>query len=245
MARVNVEHLTVEYTNRRKERVTAVSDVSFCLQPGHVTAVVGYSGSGKTTLLKSLAGLLPYRGNIYFDGVELSTIGIEDRSIALAQQEYALYPNMTVFDNIATPLKIRGVDKKEIIRRVNAVAEDLQIAVCLTRKPRCISGGQQQRVALARALITRSSVLLLDEPLSNIAPDQRALLRAYIKQKVRHYATAAVYVTHDLPEAVSLADHLIVMDEGRIVIEGKPVEVFHSGNHVVEMLKQGDEKWIR
>jgi len=243
MERITTQNLTVEYKNK-KEKVVAVDNLTLSFPEGKTTSLVGESGCGKTTLLRALAGLIPYSGKILFSGVEQNLIPFENRNLAFVQQEYALYPMKTVFDNIATPLKIMGMDKKEIIEKVYDIAEELNITPCLTRKPRYLSGGQQQRVALARALVKQPDFCLFDEPLSNVDPSQRAELRLFIKNKLKECQATAVFVTHDIGEALVMGDNLMVMKKGKIEICGEPMDVYNSGNPIVEELKQSSElKW--
>ena len=144
---------------------------------------------------------------------------------------------MTVFENIAFPLKVAGASKDEIIRRVYEVADKLEIRHCLTRKPKHLSGGQQQRVALARALIKKPNLYLFDEPLSNVDPIKRSESRILIKKIITESNATAIYVTHDFTEAMTLADHIIVINDGKVEIEGAPMEVYKSSNPIVESLK--------
>ena len=199
--------------------------------------VVGYSGCGKTTLLKCVAGLKEYEGKILFDERDISDLKPSDRGVSYVSQEFMLYPHMTVFDNVAFPLKMAGASKKEIVERVKQIADALDLTYCLTRMPRHISGGQQQRTAIARALIKRPSVCLLDEPLSNTDPTLRFKERRLIKDTVKKYGCTVVYVTHDISEATSLADRLIVLADGKCVAEGEPNTVYGLNNEIVASLK--------
>ena len=236
MPDINLKNVTVVY-EENKNLIYAVNDVSLTFKSHKTSVILGYSGCGKTTLLKSIAGLLNYNGSITIDGVENESLEIEDKNIAYVSQNYVLYPHMTIFENIAFPLHNIGVPKNEIIARVNEIAETLNLTCCLTRKPKHLSGGQQQRVALARALIKRPEICLFDEPLSNVDEQFRREARQLIKEAITRISATAIYVTHSVPEAMSLADELFIMNEGRIEISGVPIEVYNSGNPVMNSLK--------
>lgn len=231
-----VNDLTVTYVNKHKQEVVALDNLNCQFAMGKINVIVGYSGCGKTTLLKCIAGLLDYDGTITVNGVDYDTLEIKDRNLAMVSQQYILYPNMTIFDNIAFPLKIAGADRKEITERVTSIADKLGLQYCLTRKPKHLSGGQQQRVALARALVKHPDICLFDEPLSNVDAQQRIELRQMIKQAIKSLNTTAIYVTHDITEAFALADELFVIYNGKLEISGTPMEVYRSGNEVVKSL---------
>ena len=237
MPKIVTENLSYVYKNKKAGDITALDRVSTEFLSDGFNCVVGYSGCGKTTLLKCIAGLYEYGGKIFFDGNNVDELTPRDRNIAFVYQEFVLYPHLTVFDNIAYPLKLAGADREEIVSRVNEIAELLEIEHCLTRKPKSISCGQQQRTAIARALVKRPSVCLLDEPLSNIDAQSRIKERRLIKEAVKARGCTAVYVTHDFIEAISLADKLIVMADGKCVIDGAPLDVYDSDNEVVRYLK--------
>ena len=237
MPRITVTNLTVQYQNGRSGNVMALNGLNAVFLPDEFNVVIGYSGCGKTTLLRCVAGLMDYEGDVLFDNVNIYELKPSERNIAYVSQEYALYPHLTVFDNIAFPLKVAGVPKTEIVERVKGIAEQLELTYCLTRKPKHISGGQQQRVALARALIRKPSVCLLDEPLSNIDPQLRSQERRLIKDIMAQYGCTSIYVTHNLPEAMALADRLFVISNGKCELQGDPVSVYRSGNETVEALK--------
>lgn len=237
MPKITINDLKVEYQNKKKATIVALEGLSCEFENGSFNVVVGYSGCGKTTLLRSIAGLQDYEGEIYFDELNLDDTTVKERNVAYVSQSYVLYPNMTVFDNIAFPLSIAGAPRAEIIARVNEVAERLGIKHCLTRKPKHLSGGQQQRVALGRAIIKKPNVYLFDEPLSNFDQPTRFEARMLIKSAVKDYGSTAVYVTHDFNEAMNLADKIFVINDGKIEISGDPLDVYNSGNEIVESLK--------
>ena len=170
MPKITVSDLTVRYDNKRTGNVIALDGLNVTFLSDKFNVVVGYSGCGKTTLLKCVAGLKEYEGKILFDERDISDLKPSDRGVSYVSQEFMLYPHMTVFDNVAFPLKMAGASKKEIVERVKQIADALDLTYCLTRMPRHISGGQQQRTAIARALIKRPSVCLL-EPDTDQLPD--------------------------------------------------------------------------
>ena len=237
MPKVVIKNLEVGYENAKGDIAIGLNGFSCELEDGSINVIVGYSGCGKTTLLRTIAGFLEYDGEIYYDDVEISNLTTQERNIAFVSQEYILYPHLTIFDNIASPLKIAKAPRDEIIRRVHEIADDLGISHCLTRKPKHLSGGQQQRVALARALIKRPCVFLFDEPLSNVDLPNKIEARTIIKNMIKKYQITTIYVTHDLNEALYLADNLIVMDEGKVVISGKPEDVLLSHHPLVMQLQ--------
>lgn len=238
MPQIDIENLTVEYANG-KDKVVALDDLSVTLLSNAFNVIVGYSGSGKTTLLRTIAGQLSYNGTICFDGVNVTSLSVQKRNLAFVSQQFLLYANKTIFDNIAFPLKVQNLPKTQIIDTVRNVANQLDLVACLTRKPKHLSGGQQQRVALAKALVKQPSICLLDEPFSNVDPTQRFRSRVLVKQTLLACNCTTVYVTHDLTEAMAMADRLIVMNNGKVVACGAPLDVYNSGNPIVESLKQG------
>ena len=198
--------------------VRALDELSLHIEDGEFFALLGPSGCGKTTLLRSIAGLeTPNAGKILIAGRDVTRLPPGARDVAMVFQDYALYPHMTVADNIAYPLKVRGVSKKERRDTAESVGRSLQIqGAMLDRRPGQLSGGQQQRVALARSIAYRPHVFLFDEPLSNLDARLRLEARTFLKQLQRDLGVTTVYVTHDQAEALALADRMAVMDQGRI-----------------------------
>ncbi len=197
--------------------VIAVKDANFRCENEEFVAFLGPSGCGKSSTLRMLAGLEDItKGEMLFDDKVVNNLSPRERNIALAFESYALYPPLTVYDNIGFPLLARGMDKKEIDRKVRGIAEDLELTEVLKRKPGKLSGGQQQRVSLARALVRDPSVLLLDEPLSHMDQRVRTVIRARIRRIHDELKTTTIYVTHDQEEAVALADKIIVMSMGLV-----------------------------
>ena len=193
---------------------------------GEYLVVLGPSGAGKTLLLEVIAGLRkPEKGRVLVDGVDVTNEPPERRGIAFAPQNYALWPHMTVYDNIAYPLKLRRIPKEEIRSRISQMAEELGITHLLKRRPSTLSGGEQQRVALARALIVRPKAVLLDEPTAALDPALKASTWALLRRIHRRHRFTAIHVTHDLSEAASLATRAAFMMAGKVVKEGSLDEV--------------------
>jgi ABC-type sugar transport system ATPase subunit len=206
----------------------AVRELDLAIRGGEFVSLLGPSGCGKTTTLRMLAGLeFPTSGTISIGGQVVNEVAPGARDVAMVFQSYALYPHMTVAENIAYPLKKRGVAKTEREERVRRVAETLHLGQLLPRKPRQLSGGQQQRVALGRALVRDPRVFLLDEPLSNLDAKLRAHMRAELIELHRRIRRTFVYVTHDQLEAMTMSDRIAVMHEGMLQQFGTPSEVYN------------------
>jgi ABC-type sugar transport system ATPase subunit len=211
----------------------ALKGVNFEIQPGEFFALLGPSGSGKSTTLRILAGLdVPTGGRVFIDGKDVTSTDARDRDIAMVFQSYALYPHMTVGENIAFPLEMANLPKAEIAIAVKEAARKVKIDHLLDRKPGQLSGGQQQRCALARAIVRKARLFLLDEPLSNLDAKLRLETRAELKKLQRSLGVTAVYVTHDQEEAMTLADRMAVFMAGEIQQVGTPAEVFARPNSI-------------
>ena len=222
---------TVKFTNVQKiyekGQTPAVSDFNLEIADKEFIVFVGPSGCGKSTTLRMLAGLEDISGGtIEIDGVVVNDLQPRDRNIAMVFQNYALYPHLTVFENMAFSLRLKKMDQDEVYRRVTEAAEILGITQYLTRKPRALSGGQRQRVAIGRAMVRDSNVFLMDEPLSNLDAKLRNQMRAEIILLRQKIDTTFVYVTHDQTEAMTLGDRIVIMKDGFIQQVGTPEEVF-------------------
>ncbi len=224
--------LTKIFTSKNKTEVRAVDSVDLVVPSGKLIGLLGPSGCGKSTTLYLIAGLLKQtEGNIYFDDEEVSNMPPEKRGIGLVFQNYALYPHMTVRENILFPLQNLKVEKEEAKQRTMEMAKLVGLQEMLDRKPKELSGGQQQRVAIARALVKKPRVLLLDEPLSNLDARLRLQTREEIKRIQRETGITTVFVTHDQEEAMSISDEIVVMKDGVIQQMGIPQDVYdHPGN---------------
>jgi ABC-type sugar transport system ATPase subunit len=211
----------------------ALKGVNFEIEPGEFFALLGPSGSGKSTTLRILAGLdAPTSGRVFIDGQDITASDARDRDIAMVFQSYALYPHMTVYENIAFPLEMAKLSKTEIGPAVQEAARKVAIEHLLDRKPGQLSGGQQQRCALARAIVRKARLFLLDEPLSNLDAKLRLETRTELKKLQRSLGVTAVYVTHDQEEAMTLADRMAVFMAGEIQQIGRPAEVFARPNSI-------------
>ena len=205
------------------EKIKILKELDFSVEKGEIFVVVGESGGGKTTLLKCIAGLCHFlEGDLIIDGVSWQDVDMATSNIGYVRQEYVLYPHMTVYENIAFPLRNMKTPQVEVDKRVKEIAEALDIKWLLTRKPKQLSGGQHQRIAIARALVKKPQILLCDEPFSNLAHDMRLELRMLIQKINELYGTTIVFVTHDLTEAFFLADRIMVLNEGRVEEIGTP-----------------------
>ena len=206
---------------------TALHGVSLNIEKGEFFTLLGPSGCGKTTLLRMIAGFNSIEGgDFYFGENRINDVPAHKRDIGMVFQNYAIFPHLTVEENVAYGLKARKVDKKEIDRRVKEALELVQIAPLATRKPSELSGGQQQRVALARAFVIEPSVLLMDEPLSNLDAKLRVQMRSIIKKLQRRLGITTIYVTHDQEEALAISDRIAVMNQGRVMQVGTPSEIY-------------------
>ena len=212
-----------------EEGVVAVDDFNLDIADKEFIVLVGPSGCGKSTTLRMVAGLEEItRGELYIDGKLVNDVPPKDRDIAMVFQNYALYPHMTVRENLEFPLKLRKVPKAEIDQRVNDAAEILGIMQFLDRKPKALSGGQRQRVAIGRAIVREPKVLLMDEPLSNLDAKLRNQMRAEIIKLRKRINTTFIYVTHDQTEAMTLGDRIVIMKDGEVQQIGTPQEVFNN-----------------
>ncbi len=221
----------VKYTDIKKKYgdEVAVEDINLTVDDGEFAILLGPSGCGKTTTLRCLAGLTePTEGTIEMDDFDVTDVHPKNRNTAMVFQNFALYPHMTVRENIGYPLKVHGVDEETRKERVSEVAEMLEIPELLDRDIDNLSGGQQQRVALGRAIIRRPSVFLMDEPLANLDAKLKMSMRSRIKVLQRELGITTLYVTHDQEEAMSLGDKLVVMNEANIQQIGSPDEVYHE-----------------
>ncbi len=247
MAEVNLKHIKKVYPNtdnkkkkkgeqvrgvnllRTEEGVLAVQDFNLDIKDREFVVLVGPSGCGKSTTLRMVAGLEEISGGeLLIDGRLVNDVAPKDRDIAMVFQSYALYPHMTVRENMAFPLKLKKMDKAEIDRKVNEAAEILGITEYLERKPKALSGGQRQRVAIGRAIVREPKVLLMDEPLSNLDAKLRNQMRAEIIKLRQRIETTFIYVTHDQTEAMTLGDRIVIMKDGVVQQVGTPQEVFND-----------------
>jgi sn-glycerol 3-phosphate transport system ATP-binding protein len=247
MAQVKLENVGKTYQGG----VEAVSHVTLTIPDGQMCVLVGPSGCGKSTLLRMIAGLETItQGEVTINNRVVNELEPSARDIAFVFQNYALYPHMSVYDNMAYGLKNLKTPKEEIKQRVEAAAKTLELEELLTRKPRQLSGGQRQRVAMGRAIVRKPQVFLFDEPLSNLDAKLRVTMRLEIKKLQRQLGVTSVYVTHDQLEAMTLADILVVMNKGKVEQIGTPLEIYEKpaslfaatfiGAPHMNLIKQGE-----
>ena len=220
---------SVELRNLAKRfgKVEAVRDVSLEIADKEFVVFVGPSGCGKSTLLRMIAGLEEISsGELLIGGRSMTKVAAADRGIAMVFQSYALYPHMTVAENMGFALKMLGTERAEIDRKVGEAAEILRLGELLARRPRELSGGQRQRVAIGRAIVRNPDVFLFDEPLSNLDADLRAQMRVEIARLHEQLGTTMIYVTHDQVEAMTLADRIVILNGGRVEQEGMPLDLY-------------------
>jgi inositol-phosphate transport system ATP-binding protein len=223
-----MSRIELHKVGKRWGEVTAVEPLDLAIADGEFVAILGPSGCGKSTLLFMLAGIYtPSEGAILFDGAVINDVEARDRNVGIVFQSYALYPHMTVRDNILFPLRFKEVSKEEALKRANAAASLVRVEELLDRKPAQMSGGQQQRVALARALVKEPQLLLLDEPLSNLDASLRTTMRHEIRGLQRKLGVTTILVTHDQLEATTMADRVICMSKGRIEQIGSADDLYH------------------
>ena len=222
--KIEIKNITKKYG-----KVTILEDVNLTIEPNEFFAFLGPSGSGKTTTLRILAGLEEINnGQIFFNSKDITQSSPGSRDVAMVFQSYALYPHMSVFENISFPLKMDGVKKNQINEFVKQASQRVKIEHLLNRKPGQLSGGQQQRVALARAIVRKPKLFLLDEPLSNLDAKLRLETRVELKNLHKSLNVTTVYVTHDQEEAMTLANRIGVFLKGKLMQVGTPKEIFDN-----------------
>ena len=227
MSFLELQNITKVYPNGTK----AVNETSLNVEKGEFVVFVGPSGCGKSSLLRMIAGLEDITaGEIVLDGSIINTIDPSERDVAMVFQNYALYPHMTVYNNMAYGLKNRGISKQEIEDKVNEVAKLLEIDPYLSRKPSMLSGGQRQRVAMGRAIVRNPKIFLFDEPLSNLDAKLRNQMRLEIKKLQRQMGVTSIFVTHDQTEAMTLGDRIVVINNGIVEQVGTPKDIYSNPN---------------
>lgn len=224
--KVRCENLTKKFG-----QTLAVNDFSAELPDGHLICLLGPSGCGKSTILNMLCGILPVTsGHIYFDDEEVTKLPADLRNIGMVFQNYALYPHMTVLENIAFPLEVKKMPKQERIEKASEIAKLVHVDALLKRYPAELSGGQQQRVAIARALVKNPKLLLMDEPLSNLDARLRLEMREEIRRIQQETGVTTIFVTHDQEEAMSISDSILLMKDGNLIQSGLCQELYNQPN---------------
>jgi spermidine/putrescine ABC transporter ATP-binding subunit len=219
--------VTVTDAVKKYDAVAALDDVTMTFRDGEFFGLLGPSGSGKTTLLRAIAGFVTLdRGQVLIDGQDVGGVPVHARNIGMMFQNYALFPHMSVAENVAFGLEVRGRPRDEVAQRVKEALAMVRLGGLEQRKPKQLSGGQQQRVALARALVTRPKVLLLDEPLGALDKHLRQEMQVELRRIQRQVGITTIFVTHDQEEALTLSDRIAIFDSGRIIQEGAPMAVY-------------------
>lgn len=240
MPKIEFKNLSFEY-KQKKDFVTVFNSLNETFFDHKINVIVGKSGCGKTTLLKCIAGLLNFKGNLSFDDVDITYLSIRARNVSYVSQNIVLFPHMNIFQNIAHPLISTSASSDEIKQRVYEVSKMLKIDQLMLRKPKEISIGQAQRVALSRAIIKRPNVFLLDEPFSNLDEQNSREMRRELKEMFYNLGATVIYVTHNIEEALFMADYIYVMDEGKFVANGTPKEIQKCHNDIAkELFKNND-----
>jgi ABC-type sugar transport system ATPase subunit len=230
MAKVILQDIVKTYKSQNKSQnksQSVVKGINLEIESGEFLVLLGPSGCGKSTTLRMIAGLEEITsGKLFIGEKEVNNLSPKERNLAMVFQNYALYPHMSVYDNISFSLKIAGASKEEIKKRVDEVSSILGLDQLLKRRPAQLSGGQRQRVAMGRAIIRRPDVFLFDEPLSNLDAKLRIQMRSEIKKLHQALKTTTIYVTHDQVEAMTLADRIVIMKDGQIEQVGKPMDIY-------------------
>ena len=247
--RIATDHTkcSVELVNVRKDygAVTALHETDLVVNKGEFVTLLGPSGSGKTTMLNLVSGMTrPSKGSVIIDGRDVTNTAPGKRGLGMVFQHYALMPHMTVFENVAYPLRVRKVSKSEIIRRVASALETVRLPQVAERKPSELSGGQQQRIAIARCLVYEPSIILMDEPLGALDKKLREEMQLEVKHLHEKLDMTALYVTHDQEEALTMSDRIVLMNGGRIEQMGTPTELYFAPESVFAATFLGDSNLI-
>lgn len=239
MPEIKLKNLYCYYGKGKNENLV-ISDMTASFPNGKISVIMGPSGCGKTTLLKSMLGLMEYDGDIYFDDTDVYRIPTYQRHMSYMSQDVYLYPHMTIFENIAFPLRTKKVEREELLKKVRFLAERFGIAHCLNVKPKYLSLGQQQRALLAREIVSDPKVLLMDEPVSHLDTPTKKDILDFIKTLNKDLKRTILYVTHSYKEALEVADRIYVMKEGKFILEGAPNKIMASSDEFVMALKEGE-----
>ena len=239
MPEIKLKNLYCYYGKGKNENLV-ISDMTASFPNGKISVIMGPAGCGKTTLLKSMLGLMEYDGDIYFDDTDVYSIPTYQRHMSYMSQDVYLYPHMTIFENIAFPLRTKKVEREELLKKVRFLAERFGIAHCLNVKPKYLSLGQQQRALLAREIVSDPKVLLLDEPVSHLDTPTKKDILDFIKTLNKDLKRTILYVTHSYKEALEVADRIYVMKEGKFILEGAPNKIMASSDEFVMALKEGE-----
>ena len=237
MSEIRFINVSVLYEGRKKDFITAVDNVSFSLKSGLFHVIVGPSGCGKTSLMKCITGDVIYEGQIFFGDKDIEKIEIKNRNLSYMSQDYTVFPNINVYDNIAFPLRVKKMDHDLMDQTIKRIASLLDIDYLLTRKTKCLSIGQVSRVVLAKMLVKDSDIYLFDEPIRNLDLRNREIVLDLIKTNIKQKKKTTIYITHDIKEALHLADYIHVFDKGHFIGTFTPQEFMECHEEVVESLK--------
>lgn len=238
MSSITLKNVSIYYKNKR-DIITAVDDVSLVFADQKINVLIGFSGCGKTSILNAISGQILFDGEIFLNDKNILDIAVQKRNISYVNQNIVLYPNFTVYDNIAYPLRLLRLPREEIDIRVRELANELDIGFLLTRKPKYLSIGQQQRVAIARAFAKKPDIIIMDEPLSNLDKETAEDILHFIKQLIKENHSTCIYVSHNISHAITLADKIFLMQEGKIVGEYTPEEFIDSQDEAALKIKVG------
>lgn len=220
-------------TNKLENHI--LNDINVCFPSNEISIILGPSGSGKTTLFRCIAGLeTSYTGDIFFNDENINNVPTKDRNISYVPQSFNMYPHMTLFDNIAYPLKLMGAKKNEVLERVYALTDKLGISEILSRKPKQVSLGELQRACLARALIKRPDICLLDEPFSNLDNENRSNIRRLCKTILKEFGCTVIISTHSMNDATSLADHIYILENGKFIYSSTPKNIIQDQSPLIK-----------
>ena len=238
MSSITLKNVSIYYKNKR-DIITAVDDVSLVFANQKINVLIGFSGCGKTSILNAISGQILFDGEIFLNDKNILDIAVQKRNISYVNQNIVLYPNFTVYDNIAYPLRLLRLPREEIDIRVRELANKLDIGFLLTRKPKYLSIGQQQRVAIARAFAKKPDIIIMDEPLSNLDKETAEDILHFIKQLIKENHSTCIYVSHNISHAITLADKIFLMQEGKIVGEYTAEEFIDSQDEAALKIKVG------
>ena len=237
MAKIELKNVNVLYQDRKKGFITAIDDVSFSFEENMINVIMGSSGSGKSTLLKCLTGELIYEGHILYNGKELEPIKPKDRKMSYMTQDLTIYPHLNVYENIMFPLRLAKMDYDLADQKIKAIADELDIDYLLTRNPKYLSLGQASRVAVAKALVKDSELYLFDEPTRSLDQENKNRVLSLLKNHLRGNKKTAIFVTHESKEAISLADYIYVLHNGKFIGRFTPNEYLQSDNEIIMALR--------
>lgn len=245
MAELRFEDLSFSYVGRHKEATPVFEKLSAAFPLGEINVILGYSGCGKTTLLRCIAGTLEYSGHVYLKGKPLEELTVPERNFSYVGQDAVLYSSMTVYENIVFPLLMKKVPKEEAAQKARDLAYELGIEDCLNVKGKYLSLGQQQRAMLAREIVSRPSLLLMDEPFTALDAPLRDSLDRLVKDLAKKQRSTVLYVTHSYQEAFLLADNLFLMEEGRFIAIGTPEELLNEKNPYLDEMIRADRYEVK